>query len=357
MASGVLLYVIGASGSGKDSLMHAARETLAGDPNVVFAHRYITRPANAGGENHVALSETEFAARLARNLFAMHWHSHGLHYGLGLEINHWLAKGLTVVVNGSREYLNEASEKYSELKPVLIDVSTEVLRERLQLRGRESATSIETRLIRAETFKTLRHPQLTAPAQQRSIERNRPGVHGAYSRSDNGGSMRISFLGSGAAGGVPLWGCDCPACQRARTDQHFMRRPNCALVEAGGVRLLLDAGVMDIAERFAPDALAAILLTHFHADHVQGLFHWRWGVGELDVYAPHDSEGCADLYKYPGPLKFMHRTKFEAFEIGDLRITPVPLVHSKPTLGYCIEYEGVRLAYLTDSRELPPKNR
>ncbi|MCK9989910.1 MAG: phosphonate metabolism protein/1,5-bisphosphokinase (PRPP-forming) PhnN [Rugosibacter sp.] len=160
MASGVLLYVIGASGSGKDSLMHAARETLAGDPNVVFAHRYITRPANAGGENHVALSETEFAARLARNLFAMHWHSHGLHYGLGLEINHWLAKGLTVVVNGSREYLNEASEKYSELKPVLIDVSTEVLRERLQLRGRESATSIETRLIRAETFKTLRHPQL-----------------------------------------------------------------------------------------------------------------------------------------------------------------------------------------------------
>ncbi|MCK9989911.1 MAG: phosphoribosyl 1,2-cyclic phosphate phosphodiesterase [Rugosibacter sp.] len=167
--------------------------------------------------------------------------------------------------------------------------------------------------------------------------------------------MRISFLGSGAAGGVPLWGCDCPACQRARTDQHFMRRPNCALVEAGGVRLLLDAGVMDIAERFAPDTLAAILLTHFHADHVQGLFHWRWGVGELDVYAPHDSEGCADLYKYPGPLKFMHRTKFEAFEIGDLRITPVPLVHSKPTLGYCIEYEGVRLAYLTDSRELPPK--
>lgn len=160
MASGVLLYVIGASGSGKDSLMQVAREALAGDSDVVFAHRYITRPANAGGENHVALSETEFDARLARNLFAMHWRSHGLRYGLGCEINHWLAKGLTVVVNGSREYLDEATRKYSELKPVLIEVVAEVLRERLQSRGRESAVDIETRLTRAEAFKRLHHPQL-----------------------------------------------------------------------------------------------------------------------------------------------------------------------------------------------------
>jgi len=167
--------------------------------------------------------------------------------------------------------------------------------------------------------------------------------------------VQLTFLGTGAAGGVPLWGCNCPACQRAHADPRFVRRPNCALVEAGGVRLLLDAGVMDVAERFAPGALSAILLTHFHADHVQGLFHWRWGIGALDVYAPHDAEGCADLYKYPGPLRFTHLTKFEPFEIGNIRITPVPLVHSKPTLGYCIEHDGARLAYLTDSRELPPK--
>lgn len=167
--------------------------------------------------------------------------------------------------------------------------------------------------------------------------------------------MHLTFLGTGAAGGVPLWGCDCAACQRAHADRRFVRRPNCAQIEAGGVRLLLDAGVMDVAERFAPGSLSAILLTHFHADHVQGLFHWRWGIGLLDVYAPHDAEGCADLYKYPGPLKFTHLSKFEPFNIGGVRITPVPLVHSKPTLGYCIEHDGTRLAYLTDSRELPPK--
>ena len=166
--------------------------------------------------------------------------------------------------------------------------------------------------------------------------------------------MRLTFLGTGAAGGVPLWGCSCTVCTRARIDVSYARRPNCAVIEAGEVRLLLDAGVMDVAERFPSGTLSAILITHFHADHVQGLFHLRWGFGELEVYAPHDSEGCADLYKNPGPLRFKHLSKFETFNVGDVCITPVPLVHSKPTLGYCIEHNGARLAYLSDTRELPP---
>lgn len=165
--------------------------------------------------------------------------------------------------------------------------------------------------------------------------------------------MRLTFLGTGAAGGVPLWGCECTVCALARIDADFIRRPNCALVEAGDTRLLLDAGVMDVAERFPQGALSAILVTHFHVDHVQGLFHLRWGKGNLDVYAPHDTEGCADLYKSPGPLKFKHLSKFDTFSVGDVKITPVPLVHSKPTLGYCIEHDGARLAYLSDCRELP----
>ncbi len=147
-----LIYVVGASGSGKDTLMGHARQRLAGDPRGCFAHRYITRPATAGGENHVALTADEFSARLNGKLFAMHWSSHGLQYGIGIEINQWLAKGITVVVNGSREYLNEARQRYPELLPVTIDVATEVLRDRLLARGREDVQDVEQRLRRHETL-------------------------------------------------------------------------------------------------------------------------------------------------------------------------------------------------------------
>lgn len=143
-----LIYVVGPSGSGKDSLLRYAREKLADDPGVVFAHRYITRAADAGGENHVALPAAEFASRQRNRLFALAWHSHGHAYGIGIEINQWLAKGATVVVNGSREYLAEASRNFPELLAVNIAVPGEVLRERLLARGREDALSIEQRLER-----------------------------------------------------------------------------------------------------------------------------------------------------------------------------------------------------------------
>lgn len=172
--SGVLLYVIGASGSGKDSLMRRAREMLARDTRVVFAHRYITRPHDAGGENHVALSEHEFDARLSRNLFPLHWHSHGVRYGIGCELNHWLAKGLTTILNGSRAYLHEASRNYPELVPVLIEVSPDVLRTRLHARGRESAEEIESRLQRAREFDALQHAKLVRFSNDAPLDETGP---------------------------------------------------------------------------------------------------------------------------------------------------------------------------------------
>jgi phosphoribosyl 1,2-cyclic phosphate phosphodiesterase len=169
--------------------------------------------------------------------------------------------------------------------------------------------------------------------------------------------MHINFLGTGAAGGVPLYGCTCTACTRAHENPAHIRRPCCAEVGHGSTRLLLDAGRMDLHERYPPGQLTALALTHFHPDHVQGLFHWRWGVGpKLRVLTPPDSEGCADLFKHPGLLAFEEAHKFEALEVGSLRLTPLPLIHSKPTFGYAIEApDGARLAYLTDTVGLPPK--
>ena len=169
--------------------------------------------------------------------------------------------------------------------------------------------------------------------------------------------MRITFLGTGDAGGVPLYGCDCPACARARAVADFRRRPCTALVEAGDTRILLDAGLTDLTERFPPGSLTAIVLTHFHPDHVQGLFHLRWGVGpSIPIFAPPDTEGCADLYKNHGLLEFRRIAKFEPMSIGELTLTPLPLIHSKPTFGYAVEDgQGHRFAYLTDTVGLPPR--
>jgi phosphoribosyl 1,2-cyclic phosphate phosphodiesterase len=168
--------------------------------------------------------------------------------------------------------------------------------------------------------------------------------------------VRITFLGTGDAGGVPLYGCSCAACARAHADPSHRRRNCSALIEAGDTRILLDAGLNDLTERFPPGRLSAILLTHFHVDHVQGLFHLRWGKGNaIPVYGPPDAEGCADLYKNHGLLEFRQLAQFEPVSIGSLIITPLPLVHSKVTFGYAIEQpQGSRFAYLTDTAGLPP---
>lgn len=169
--------------------------------------------------------------------------------------------------------------------------------------------------------------------------------------------MRVTFLGTGDAGGVPLYGCDCPACTRARAVADFRRRPCTALVEAGDTRILLDAGLTDLTERFPPGSLSAIVLTHFHPDHVQGLFHLRWGIGErIPVFGPPDPEGCADLYKNHGLLEFRQLGAFDPVAVGTLTLTPLPLIHSRRTFGYAIENgSGRRFAYLTDTIGLPPQ--
>lgn len=167
--------------------------------------------------------------------------------------------------------------------------------------------------------------------------------------------MRVILLGTGAAGGIPLFRCDCAVCARARALTTHARRPCSALVEAGGTSVMIDAGRTDLADVLAKRHPAAILLTHYHVDHVQGLFELRWGRGEpLPVIGPDDPDGCADLYRHSGMLDFSPvATALETFPLGALRITPVRLNHSKPCLGYVIEHEGGRLAYLTDTVGLP----
>ncbi|MFV0349474.1 MAG: phosphonate metabolism protein/1,5-bisphosphokinase (PRPP-forming) PhnN [Halodesulfovibrio sp.] len=170
MMRGRLIYVVGPSGAGKDSVLREARTRLGGD-NTAFAHRYITRPPESDGENHVALSEEEFQKRLRRGCFAMNWASHGLLYGIGREIDEWMRSGFTVVVNGSRAYLQEALLRYPELVPVLVTASPAVLAQRLSRRGREGEKAIAERLRRGSEY-AIHHPRLIRIENDGALEQS-----------------------------------------------------------------------------------------------------------------------------------------------------------------------------------------
>ncbi len=170
--------------------------------------------------------------------------------------------------------------------------------------------------------------------------------------------MSLTLLGTGAAGGMPLYGCDCRYCAQAHAEPEQGREPCSALLEWDGHRLLIDGGLMDLHRRFPPGSLSGILLTHFHVDHVQGLFHLRWGrAAPISVWCPDDPEGCADLLRHPGCLDFRptmaHGRKWQQ---GGLTITPLDMRHSRPTLGYLFELGDQRLAYLTDTLGLPAQS-
>jgi phosphoribosyl 1,2-cyclic phosphate phosphodiesterase len=167
--------------------------------------------------------------------------------------------------------------------------------------------------------------------------------------------MRLTLLGTADARQVPVYGCQCPACSAALLDQRLRRLPCSALIECDDQRWLIDSGLTDLAERFPPRSLSGILQTHYHADHAQGLLHLRWGQGlVIPVHGPVDLEGLSDLYKHPGILDFSQPfAPFEARQLGALTVTALPLVHSKPTLGYLLEGQGTRIAYLTDTVGLP----
>lgn len=149
---GRLIYVVGPSGAGKDSVIGYARARLPADAGVAFAQRTITRPASAGGEDHIAVSEAEFEGLLAQGAFAMHWRANGLAYGIGTEIRDWLAAGRTVVVSGSRAHLPVAMADFPDLEVVEVAASVETLRARLGARGREDAAQVERRLARATSL-------------------------------------------------------------------------------------------------------------------------------------------------------------------------------------------------------------
>ncbi|WP_249676958.1 phosphonate metabolism protein/1,5-bisphosphokinase (PRPP-forming) PhnN [Pseudomonas abieticivorans] len=148
-----LIYLMGPSGSGKDSVIDAARDALH-RLDVDVARRVITRSAESVGEHAIGVSPQAFERMRRDAEFAMNWHANGLQYGIQRDINLRLAQGASVLVNGSRAYLPQALTQYPQLLPILLTVDTQVLRLRLEARGRETPEQIDQRLQRNERLQS-----------------------------------------------------------------------------------------------------------------------------------------------------------------------------------------------------------
>src|SRR5262249_46411206 len=84
-------------------------------------------------------------------------------------------------------------------------------------------------------------------------------------------SRNFTFLGTGTSVGVPMIGCDCATCQSSDPRNHRYRCPAAITTPHG--RLLIDTPPelrLQLLRAKIP-LVHAVLLTHYHADHLYGL--------------------------------------------------------------------------------------
>ena len=176
--------------------------------------------------------------------------------------------------------------------------------------------------------------------------------------------MKTIILGSGTSTGVPMVGCRCRVC--TSTDRRDRRTRSSLLVHAdSGENMLIDTATdlrrQMIRERI--DVIDAVLFTHTHADHINGIddlrgFHFLhkrlipcYGSAETInhllatfsyIFKGLETAGYA-------PLLEAH-VAGAPFDLFGCRITPIPLLHGSVTAtGYRIN----DLAYLADCSAIP----
>ncbi|HYZ24392.1 MAG TPA: phosphonate metabolism protein/1,5-bisphosphokinase (PRPP-forming) PhnN [Rhodopila sp.] len=139
----MLILVVGPSGAGKDTLLAGARRALAADERFHFARRVITRPADAGAEDHEPATEAEFL----RRAFALQWQAHGLRYGIPIDVIAMLHRRRIVIASISRSIIAAAAARFP-VRVIEVIAPPELLAHRLAARGREDGAGIASRLVR-----------------------------------------------------------------------------------------------------------------------------------------------------------------------------------------------------------------
>lgn len=175
--------------------------------------------------------------------------------------------------------------------------------------------------------------------------------------------MRVTFLGSGTSGGVPVVNCDCSVCRSLHPKNKRLR--SSVLLEINDLHILVDTSP-DLRQqllRTPVPRIDAVLYTHAHADHIFGLDELRrfnWLQKErIPAYAHTDAaDKILEVFDYafgegplrPGVPNLSMTVVDEPFEVQGVTFQPLPIMHGKQ------EIYGFRLqdfAYCTDLNHIP----
>lgn len=176
--------------------------------------------------------------------------------------------------------------------------------------------------------------------------------------------MQIHILGTGTSQGIPVIGCQCPVC---RSHDPRDKRLRCSiLLEKGDTAVLIDVGP-DFRHqmlRAGRNDVDAILLTHEHNDHINGLddvrpINFRWKK-HIPLYLDERVKKQVltrfayifdDRYDYPGKPRLDLRPLNEnPVTIGQMEIIPVRIMHGSLRIwGFRID----TFCYITDAKSIP----
>lgn len=176
--------------------------------------------------------------------------------------------------------------------------------------------------------------------------------------------MKLQYLGTAAAEGVPALFCNCEHCTYARKagGREIRTRSGALVDDFIKIDFPADAYMQMLQNGLDYSALDHILITHTHADHycVKELSNRKHPYSQkkktenpLTVYG---NEAGYEMIKNAleeGVLEYKIVKPYEAFSIRDYAVTPLKAVHAfdQTALFYLIERNREALLYAHDTDE------